>query len=131
MLREPALPPDVLRGATPERRAAWVVERDRYYRECGCKTGLGGAATGLAIAALLMVAAPGRLGAHGPLAIAVTGAVPVICGAVAGKAIGYARARRRFRRATIRLIAETRSYEAAPNGETRCLASLDRAASWQ
>jgi hypothetical protein len=85
-------------------RAEWLVELEGYLRQCGCGAGgVGAMASLLAVIAwqlstITAISVGTACAAVGEMVAA------AVLGGVAGKLIGLARARIRFRRATSRLL---------------------------
>jgi hypothetical protein len=90
---------------TPDERAEWFEELNRYQSACGCDIGAIGcvSASVLVVVWQLSTMTTLTLG-RGLFALAMLTAAAV-AGGVLGKMYGLARARSRFRRVTARLIA--------------------------
>jgi hypothetical protein len=92
-------------GAIPPAAiSAWLEERNRFQRECGCGAGAVGAGVGF-VAVIAWLAAHAALASAGAVMLALAELVgATVLGAVLGKLVGLARARYRFQRATLRLL---------------------------
>jgi hypothetical protein len=96
-----------LSAVPPAAFAAWLEERARYQRECGCEAGAVGAVVGFA--ALVAWKLPGSTTLSTRGAIVALGELLLVTvfAALVGKLVGLARARARFRRVTLQLLGPT------------------------
>jgi hypothetical protein len=94
-----------LHAATEEMRGEWFAARNQYWRECGCETGAAGAALALGAIIIRHLIAPAVTSMRTAVLALIEAVVLIIAGAVLGKLFGVARARSRFRGATLRLLA--------------------------
>ena len=89
---------------TPEARAEWLLELDRYQRECGCGPGAVAAGAAFILVLIWQILSISNLSLGISLmALAQLGGITAAAG-IAGKLFGLARARRRFRRVSERLL---------------------------